>query len=166
MTAFAAGLVRRRLRRLAEVVAMVGVENTAHYFLLGDPMEEPRFIRSVVRDRHSVLLLDLHNVYTMATNMSFDPLRYLEKLPLGKVIEIHVSGGSWSEAEWLRSKKCQWLDSHDSAVPDEVWRLLRFVRPRCPNLEGVTLERMEGTVTPRDVPRLRHELRRLKREVS
>jgi uncharacterized protein (UPF0276 family) len=166
MTAHAAGVVRARLRRLAAVVPAVGVENTAHHFLLGPPLEEPAFIASVLRDPRSHLLLDLHNVCCMAANMGFEARRYVERLPLDKVIEIHVAGGSWSSPDWLPSRRRVRLDSHDHDVPDEVWALLAFARPRCPNLRGVTLERIEGTVTAADVPRLRGELERLRRAVA
>jgi uncharacterized protein (UPF0276 family) len=166
MTPHAASVVRRRLRRLAAIVPAVGVENTAHYFLLGRPLDEPVFVSSVLRHPRSHLLLDLHNLHTMATNMDFDPRRYIERLPLDKVIEIHVSGGSWSSAAWLRSRRRVWLDSHDHGVPEPVWDLLAFARPRCPNLRGVTLERIEGSIAAPDVPRLRAELRRLRRAVA
>ena len=54
------------------------------------------------------------------------------------------------------------LDSHCSAVPDEVWGLFEAVAPRCPNLRGVTLERMESTIVRDDVDVLRDELRRIR----
>ena len=52
------------------------------------------------------------------------------------------------------------LDSHDTAVPEPVWALFDEVWPRCPNLRGVTLERMEDTVAVPDVAVVRAELRR------
>ena len=58
------------------------------------------------------------------------------------------------------------LDSHDCAVPEEVWSLLDTTVPRCENLRGVTLERMEGTVEPDDVAVLAAELRRVREVIS
>jgi uncharacterized protein (UPF0276 family) len=95
-------------------------------------------------------------------NAGFDPWRYVERLPLERVIEIHVSGGSDSEPAWLLSGAALRLDSHDSAVPEDVWRMLERVAPLCPNLRGVTLERMEGTVGEDDVGVLEEELRRVR----
>jgi uncharacterized protein (UPF0276 family) len=165
MTAYAAALVRRRLARLAKIVPHVGLENTAHYFLLGDPLDEPRFISRVLAPPFA-LLLDLHNVHTMAVNMGFDPQAYLRKLPLTRVMEIHVSGGSRSPDGWLPGGARLRLDSHDGAVPEAVWRLLEWAMPRCPNLQGITLERIEGSIRPSDGPLLAEELRRLRRVVS
>lgn len=162
MTAEAARVVRRRLQQMQRVVGDVGVENNVAYFVVGDALDEPRFLMDCVRARRCHLLLDLHNVYTMAVNHGFDPAEYLRRLDLAKVIEIHVSGGSESDPRWLPSGRVLRLDGHDGAVPELVWRMLEAVAPRCPNLRGVTLERMEGTVEDEHVPLLAAEMARLR----
>jgi hypothetical protein len=161
MTATAAARTRARLRRLQRLVPDVGLENTAHHFVPGDPLDEPAFLARCLAGPRLHLLLDLHNVHTMARNLGFDPRAYLAALPLERVIEIHVSGGTTSRPGWLPSGRRYRLDSHDAPVPEPVWRLLAHVRRRCPNLQALTLERMEGTVAGTDVPLLREELRRL-----
>ncbi len=162
MTAEAARVVRRRLQSMQRVVGDVAVENSVAYFLAGDALDEPRFLMDCVRAPRCHLVLDLHNVYTMAHNFGFDPAEYLRRLDLAKVIEIHVSGGSESDPRWLPSGRVFRLDGHDGAVPELVWRMLEAVVPRCPRLRGVTLERMEGTVAARDVPLLTAEMQRLR----
>ena len=166
MTAEAARVVRRRLTQMQRVVGDVGVENNVAYFVVGDALDEPRFLMDCVRARGCHLLLDLHNVYTMAQNHGFDPADYLRRLDLAKVIEIHISGGSESDPRWLPSGRVLRLDGHDGAVPELVWRMLEAVAPRCPNLRGVTLERMEGTVEDADVPQLAAEMQRLRATVQ
>jgi hypothetical protein len=164
MTAAAARAVRRSLAAMAEVVDDVGVENNVAYFMLGDPLDEPRFLAGILTAPRARLLLDLHNVFTMAENFGFDPAEYVARLDLAKVIEIHLSGGSPSDPAWLPSGRVLRLDGHDDAVPEPVWRLFEEVAPRCPGLRGVTLERMEGTVTgAADVAVVREELRRARR---
>jgi uncharacterized protein (UPF0276 family) len=165
-TRAAAALVARQLRALQAVVPEVGLENTAHYFLLGDALEEPAFIARCLAGPRTHLLLDLHNLHTMASNLAFDAAAYLARLPLDRVIELHVSGGAESNPDWLPSGRVLRLDSHDGAVPEPVWALLEAVVPRCPNLRAVVLERMERTATEADVPRLREELRRIRRVVA
>ncbi|APR75375.1 Hypothetical protein A7982_00721 [Minicystis rosea] len=160
MTAHAASVVRRSLRAMAEVVPDVGLENTVAYFMLGDPLEEPDFLRRVLSGPRTHLLLDVHNVYTMAQNFGFDAAAYMARLDLDRVIEIHLSGGAESDPAWLPSGRVLRLDAHDSAVPEPVWKLFEDVAPRCPNLRAVTVERMEGTVGPEDVTVIRDELRR------
>jgi uncharacterized protein (UPF0276 family) len=154
--------VARRLRALAAIIPTVGVENTAQYFVLGDVLSEPGFLRRILKRAGGQLLLDLHNLHTMAENFGFSHAAYLDRLDLDQVIEIHLSGGSYSDGSWLPSHRVLRLDSHDSAVPEPVWSLLDAVLPRCGNLAGVTLERMEGTVTAQDVPLIAEELRRLR----
>ncbi len=166
MTREAAAAVRDRLAALQEIVPDVGFENSAFYYLLGKPLEEPAFFARILERARTHLLLDLHNLFTNAVNLGFEAAEYLERLDLTRVIEIHVSGGSASEAEWLPSRRVMRLDSHDAPVPEEVWRLLERTAPRCPNLRGVTLERMEGTVGEGDVPLLREEIGRLRRTLG
>ncbi|MCP3916018.1 MAG: DUF692 domain-containing protein [bacterium] len=166
MTPAMVRVVRASLEDLQRIVPRVGLENSVFYFHLGDPLDEPAFLGSILDAPRMHLLLDLHNVHTTAVNAGFEPERYLERLPFERVIEIHVSGGSESDPAWLPSGRVLRLDSHDAAVPEEVWRLLDWVLPRCPNACGVTLERMEGTVEENDVAVLRDELRRARRAVE
>jgi len=163
MTNFAAAAVRERLAAVQAIVPDVGFENTAFPFLLGEPLDEPGFFARILERPRAHLLLDLHNLFTAAVNFGVDPREYLARLDLSRVIEIHVSGGSTNDPEWLPSRRVMRLDSHDGAVPEEVWSLLEETGPRCANLRGVTLERMEGTVERDDVPRLREEMRRIRR---
>lgn len=148
------------LAALQTVVPDVGCENSVFYFHVADPLDEPAFLRDVLAAPRTHLLLDLHNVWTNARNLGFDAWDYVARLPLERVIEIHVSGGADSDPAWLPSRAVLRLDSHDAAVPEDVWALAERVLPLCPNLRGLTLERMEGTVEPPDVALLREELRR------
>lgn len=160
MTDAAVRRTRASLDALQRIVPDVGVENSVFYYHLGDPLDEPAFLRRIVAGAGRHLLLDLHNVYTTAVNVGFDPHAYLDALPLDAVIEIHLSGGGDSPPGWLPSERSLRLDSHDHAVPEVVWALFDEVWPRCPNLRGVTLERMEDTVTASDVAHIRGELHR------
>ena len=163
MTAHTASLVRASLAQLQTIVPEVGIENSVSYFTLGSPLDEPRFLARILCAPRMHLLLDLHNVYTMSQNFGFEAEAYLARLDLSKVIEIHLSGGSSSEPAWLSSGKTLRLDAHDGAVPERVWKLFELVAPRCSALRGVTIERMEGTVEPGDVPLLFEEVRRARR---
>ena len=97
-----------------------------------------------------------------AENAHFLSEDYLARMNLERVIEIHISGGGQSDPSWLPGNVVLRLDSHDSSVPEEVWRLLETTAPRCPNLMAITLERMEGTLLPGEEPLLAEELRRIR----
>lgn len=156
----AARALRESFTALQTIVPDVGCENSVFYFHVGDPLDEPGFLRDALSLPRTHLLLDLHNVWTNARNLGFDAWEYVSRLPLDKVIEIHVSGGTDSDPAWLPSRNVLRLDSHDHEVPEELWSLTERVLPLCRNLRGLTLERMEGTVEPHDVNLLRDELRR------
>jgi uncharacterized protein (UPF0276 family) len=165
-TAEARARVVASLRAMRTVVPDVGVENSVFYFHLGRPLDEPRWLAAALEEADAHLLLDLHNVHTTALNAGFEAWEYVRRLPLERVIEVHLSGGADSDPRWLASGRVLRLDGHDAAVPEEVWRLFERVLPQLPNLRGVTLERMEGTVAQADVALLRDELHRARRIVE
>ena len=162
MTDVMADVIHENLRALQAIVPEVGVENSVVYHQLGAMRAEPGFLMKILRSPGMHLVLDLHNVFTMAQNVGFDPADYIAALDLSRVIEIHLSGGADSNPAWLPGGAVLRLDSHCSAVPDAVWDLFERVAPRCANLRGVTLERMESTITPGDIEPLRAELRRIR----
>ena len=81
---------------------------------------------------------------------------------LERVVQVHVAGGSWMEHPAGRLRR----DTHDGAVPDEVFALVPAVLARCPRLEVVVLERLgEAAGGPADAAlgeTLRAELERLR----
>ncbi len=154
--------LRDNLAALQRIVADVGVETTVHYCSPGDWLHEPAFLASVLSAPRTHLVLDLHNVYTMAINLGIEAEDYLQRVDLDSVIEIHVSGGRRSDPAWLPNGRTLRLDSHDAAVPEPVWALCETWAPRCRRLRGITLERMEGTVAAGDVDPLLRELDRVR----
>lgn len=163
---------RAMAKKLGALHAICGgpglVETSALPFLCGSPEAETALLRRAVKSEHAGLLVDVHNLWTMAKNLGGGDTdgwldRFLAGLPTHKVKEIHVSGGSWSDPGWLPGGHVVRLDSHDDDVPKEVFALFARLAPRCENLRGVTLERMEGTVTDdAAVARLADELATLR----
>jgi hypothetical protein len=137
--------VATRLRLLSRIVPTVCFENNPTYFNLGDPAREPEFFNAICRAAPCGLLLDLHNVHTQCRNFGLDPVDYVTRIDLSNVVQIHLSGGSESDAAWLPSKRVFRLDSHDGPVPEPVWKLLEIALPRCANLRGLVVERLNGT---------------------
>jgi hypothetical protein len=158
--------VSARMALLREAVPVVGFENNADYFLLGDAGAWPGFINDLCRASKAGLLLDLHNLHTQCLNLRVDAAETLGRLDLDAVLEVHLSGGSESEPDWLPSGRVFRLDSHDGAVPEAVWSLLEQALPRCPNLRGIVVERLNGTFGAAEVSAIRSELRRAKELLS
>jgi len=152
--------VTESIRSLRTLTPYVGYENSAWYFSLGPPDEEARFLARLVRESGAWLLLDVHNVYTHCVNYGLDWKTYIEALPVERVLQLHVSGGRPSRANWLKSGREFWLDGHDDAIPEQVWKMLGYVLPHCENARGLVVERMEGSFTREDLPALKQEVER------
>ena len=132
------------------------LENPAHYFrdLPTDPEigNEAGFLQAVTKNSGCYLLLDLHNLYCNAVNLHFDAQEMINRLPLDRVIEIHVAGGSWRDGFWM--------DAHDGRVPEPVWKLLEYVLPLAPNVGGVVFELLEEHAVRLGPAAIEGELRR------
>lgn len=153
----AAGL--RALRTVHDVVAF---ENNADYFCLGDPLAQPPFFRAICERAGAFLLLDLHNAYVscLAANADFEA--WLDRVPWDRVLELHLAGGSDSDADWLPSRRVVRLDSHDGAVPDPVWRAFTASLPRATALRAVVLEWQPEGMTAADAARFAADFDRAK----
>jgi len=109
------------------------LENIAYPFVLpGAEMTEAEFVRAVVEEADAGLLLDLENVHANARNHGYDPIAYLESLPLERVGEVHLAGGVVQGG--------QYVDSHTRPVPEESWELLEWLASRTP-VRAVIIER-------------------------
>jgi hypothetical protein len=114
------------------------LENPAYYVTLSaDPelRDDAGLMCAITQQSECYQLLDLHNVYCNAVNHHLDPKAIIERMPLDRVVEIHVAGGSWHDGFYM--------DAHDGRVPDEVWELLDYTLPRSPNVGGVVFELLE-----------------------
>lgn len=135
---------RDAVRRLADVAQRpVGLENLALALSRDDVANQGEFLDALLEPVDGVLLLDLHNLYCQACNFDLDPRQLLASYPLDRVRELHIAGGSWSPAaDGSRVRR----DTHDQAVPDDVFALLEVAVDQCPRLEAVILERLGGTL--------------------
>lgn len=125
----------------------LALENVATLFEWPDPeMDEAAFLTEVLERADVLLLLDVENVYANARNHGYDPVSFLERLPLGRIAYVHVAGGA--ERDGL------YHDTHVHEVPAAVLDLLTELCARA-DVPGVMLER-DGLFPPDD--RLNAEL--------
>jgi hypothetical protein len=118
----AAARVREAQDRLERPMA---VENITHYLPLGRAsMAEADFLTEVIERAGAGLLLDVNNVFVNAQNYAFDPIAFLERLPLERVVEIHIAGHHRSAEEEIL------IDTHGADVIDPVIALLEWVIER------------------------------------
>jgi uncharacterized protein (UPF0276 family) len=118
----AAARAREAQRRLPVPFAL---ENITHYLIPGRAsLDEADFIADVLEDSGAGLLLDVNNVHVNAQNYGFSALGFLERLPLHRVVAIHVAGHDYFDEDELI------VDTHGAPVIDPVLSLLTWAVAR------------------------------------
>jgi len=140
---------RDRLARIYEACQCpVGLENLAFAYSIEEVKRHGEFLEQLLSPINGFIILDLHNLYCQLHNFGLDFADLIHLYPLDRVREIHISGGSWEDSP-LRPGKPVRRDTHDDAVPQEVFQLLEQAIPLCPNLKFVVLEQLgTGLNTP------------------
>jgi uncharacterized protein (UPF0276 family) len=111
------------------------VENISYYALLGEAeLDEADFVATVVEQADCALLLDVNNVFVNSKNHAFEPRAWLERIDLGRVVQLHVAGFEHRPEDGL------YVDTHGATVCEPVHDLLAFVVERTGPLP-VVLER-------------------------
>lgn len=137
---------KEMIKRFADATQRpVGLENLAFAFGLEDVKRQGDFIDQLISDVDGFLLLDVHNIYCQVENFRISERELLNLYPLSKVREMHLSGGSWSHSTSGQRFAVR-RDTHDDAVPQEVFNLAALACKLCPNLGFVILERLGHTM--------------------
>jgi len=109
------------------------LENITYYYKIpNSDIGEAEFITQILESADCGMLLDLNNLYLNSLNHGYDPYTYLKKIPLERVVEIHLAGGSYKEN--------MHVDTHANAISKDVWELFDFVAKTVP-FRGVIIER-------------------------
>lgn len=110
--------VAARVKQVQDIIGEpIALENASYYAQPHRDMSESEFIGAVLSESGCDLLLDVNNIYVNSINHDYDPLQFLESLPLERARYIHVAG-HYDEAEDLK------VDTHGADVIDPVWDLL------------------------------------------
>jgi uncharacterized protein len=113
-----------RAREAAERIGKpLLLENLAAYAVMPETtLDEAAFLRAVCEESGCDLLLDVSNLWLNARNFGHDIEATLDAVPIERVRQIHLAGYKMVDGFAV--------DSHDSAVPPEVWPLYRRVLAR------------------------------------
>ncbi len=113
-----------RVERIQERLGRrILLENVSTYIQFAESeMTEQAFLAEVAKRADCGILLDVNNVYVSSVNHGFDPVRYLDEIPVERVGQFHLAGHSVFETHLL--------DTHDHPVPDAVWTLYRHALRR------------------------------------
>lgn len=117
--------VAARIRHVqARLGRRIGIENVSYYAAPGAEMSEIDFLLAVLEEADCDLHLDINNIFVNAINHGYDADAFLARIPPQRVRYGHIAG-HYIEADDLR------IDTHGSAVCDEVWALAARTFARC-----------------------------------
>jgi uncharacterized protein len=95
-------------------------------------LPDGEFTARVVEIADCGILLDMHNLWTNEINGRQPVLEFMRQIPLDRVWEIHLAGGSEYDGYWL--------DSHSGEIPVPLVDLLTQIIPNLPNLKAIIFE--------------------------
>jgi hypothetical protein len=94
------------------------IENPSAYLRYRQSaIPEAEFIAEIARRTGCGILCDVNNIHVSAWNFGFDPVAYLDTLPIEAVGEIHLAGHHAAEDVDIL------IDDHGSRVAEPVWEL-------------------------------------------
>jgi uncharacterized protein (UPF0276 family) len=112
------------------------LENISYIVHLpGAEMTEPEFLSEVIERTGCGLLLDVTNLHINSINFKYDPIKFLDSIPVERIVQLHFVGGKWAGDVYV--------DTHSEPTPEEIWDLLDEVVRRAP-VRGILLERDEN----------------------
>jgi uncharacterized protein len=109
--------VANRIREVQDFLSChILIENISSYMAYAhSKLEEWDFIAAVAETADCGILLDINNVFVSAFNHGFDPEKYIDSIPIDRVVQFHLAGHQ-DHGSYL-------LDTHDHPVKEEVWSL-------------------------------------------
>ena len=94
------------------------IENPSYYLRYRlSQIPEAEFMTEIARRTGCGILCDVNNIYVSAFNFGFDPIAYLQALPVEAIGEIHLAGHHAAEGVDIL------IDDHGSRVAEPVWQL-------------------------------------------
>ncbi|MGB1077701.1 MAG: DUF692 family multinuclear iron-containing protein, partial [Bdellovibrionales bacterium] len=110
-----------RIKRVQDILERpLVLENPSTYLeFSSSSMPEWEFIARMAEEADCRLLLDANNVYVSCYNHRWDSKKYIDALPLDRVVQIHLAGHT--------NKGTHIVDTHDDRVTEEVWNLYGYI---------------------------------------
>ena len=99
------------------------LENLSSYITYkNSEMTEWDFLSEIAKQADCKILLDINNIYVSAFNHSFDPLTYLNAIPVDRVQQFHMAG-HLHLGDII-------IDTHDHKIIPDVWALYEHALQR------------------------------------
>ena len=113
-----------RVRKIQEILERpIVLENPSTYLEFAHSnWTEWDFLATLAEEADCGILLDVNNIYVSAFNHSFDPKKYIDRIPADRVVQNHLAGHV--------NHGTHIIDTHSDHVIDEVWELYRYAFQR------------------------------------
>lgn len=112
--------IKHLAQRIIQVQDFLGrqiaIENVSSYISYNESiMPEWEFLKAIVETADCQLLLDVNNVYVNSVNHGFNPLDFINNIPVGRVQQFHLAGHTHNGTHLI--------DTHDMPIIEPVWDL-------------------------------------------
>lgn len=116
--------VVERVQKVQEFLGrQILLENVSSYVTYThSEITEWEFLSEIARQADCFILLDINNIYVSGYNHDFDPLEYLNYMPIDRVKQFHMAGH--------RNLGRHIIDTHDEPIIDPVFALYRAALKR------------------------------------
>jgi uncharacterized protein (UPF0276 family) len=125
-----------RIREAQDALGLpIAVEHISYYARLPEShLDEVDHLSEILQRADAKLLLDVNNVYVNSQNLGFDPRAFIDRLPLDRVVQLHVAG------HYVRPDGFR-IDTHAEPVCEAVFELFEHTMRRLARPVPVLLER-------------------------
>lgn len=105
----------------------IAIENVSSYVQYkNSDVTEWEFLSALSQKADCLLLLDINNIYVNSFNHGFDPHNFIQGIPVDRVQQFHLAGHT--------NKGDVILDTHDSPIVENVWKLYEMALKRFGNV--------------------------------
>lgn len=117
---YTASAIKHLVSRIQHIQDFLGrpilIENVSSYLSYKQSeMTEWVFLLEIVKQAGCYVLLDVNNVYVSSVNHQFNPLDFIDAMPIDRVAQIHLAGHS-NHGNYI-------VDTHDAPIIQPVWDL-------------------------------------------
>jgi len=116
--------VVKRIKQVQDFLERpLAIENVSYYTPVAPELDESTFIKSIIEESGCNMLIDVNNVYVNAFNHNYNAKEFIEKLPLEKVVYIHMAGHEQIQPDLI-------IDTHGQPIIDPVYDLFEWTIER------------------------------------
>jgi uncharacterized protein (UPF0276 family) len=125
--------VADRIKRVQDIFQIPFlIENPSYYMVIDNELSEEEFLTQILEKADCGILLDINNVYVNSKNHNYDPIKFLDNIPMERTIQVHIAG-HFNTGKII-------IDTHGASIINDVYNLFGELMKRC-SPKAILLER-------------------------